>query len=100
MKAKSKSRSRKAASVRQSVTLPAKLAIEVRRVARERRLTKSRALVELAQRGIEAEAEAKQKLSAVYHRFMEENDPEHKAEAGKDLIRSIFGTNAFAEDPI
>jgi hypothetical protein len=100
MSAKAKTRSRKASSVRQSVTLPAKLAVEVRRVAKERRLTTSRALVELAQRGIEAEAEAKEKLNAAYRRFMSEGDPERKAEAGKDLIRAIFGTEALAEDSI
>ncbi len=92
MATKTKARSGKPSSVRQSVTLPAKLAMEVRRVAKERRLTTSRALVELAQRGIEAEAEAKEKLSATYRRFMSEDDPERKAEAGKDLIRAIFGT--------
>ena len=29
-----------------------------------------------------------------------ENDPARKNEAGKDLIRAIFGTDAIAEDPI
>ncbi len=60
----------------------------------------SRALIELAQRGIEAEAEAKKNLKATYHRFMSESDPEHKAEAGKDLIRAVFGAEALAEDSI
>ncbi len=46
-------------SVRQSVTIPAKLAIEVERVARKKHLTMSRALVVLAQRGVEAEAAAR-----------------------------------------
>ena len=100
MKAQAKSRSRKASSVRQSVTLPAQLATEVRRVAKERHLTTSRALVALAQRGVEAEAEAKQNLSATYRRFMSEADPQRKDEAGKDLIRAIFGKEALAEDPI
>ena len=57
-------------SVRQSVTIPAPLAAEVRRVARERNLTMSRALVSLAERGIHiwlqrwADLEAKAKLKA------------------------------------
>ncbi len=97
---KTKSRPRKTSSVRQSVTLPAQLAIEVRRVAKERRLTTSRALVELAQRGIEAEAEARNNLNTTYRRFMSEADPERKNEAGKDLIRAIFGTDALAGDSI
>jgi metal-responsive CopG/Arc/MetJ family transcriptional regulator len=100
MNPKTKPRTRKAASVRQSVTLPAQLAAEVRRVAKARRLTRSRALVELAQRGIEAEAEARANLDATYRRFMSEADPKRKGKAGKDLIRAIFGTNAIAEDSL
>ncbi len=100
MKAQAKPRSRKPRSIRQSVTLPAKLAAAVRRVAKERRLTNSRALVELAQRGVDAEAEARESLNATYRRFMSEADPKRKGDAGKDLIRAIFGKDALAEDPV
>jgi hypothetical protein len=100
MKTRSKARSRTAASVRQSVTIPAKLAIEVERVARKEHLTKSRALVLLAQRGVDAESAAGAHLNATYRRFMAEPDPSRKGEAGKDLIRAVFGKDAFAEDTI
>lgn len=100
MALKPKPRSPKISSVRQSVTIPAQLATEVRRVAKERHLTTSRALVELAQRGVEAEAEARKNLSLTYRRFMSEADPKRKDKAGKDLIREIFGTEALAEDSI
>jgi hypothetical protein len=80
--------------------MPAQLAIEVKRVARKRRLTMSRALVELAQRGVEAEAAARDHLNATYRRFMAEENPQRKGEAGRDLIRAIFGKDAIAEDPI
>jgi hypothetical protein len=60
----------------------------------------SRAVVELAQRGIEAETEARENLNATYRRFMSEADPGRKIEAGKDLIGAIFGTDALAEDSI
>jgi hypothetical protein len=63
-------------------------------------VTKSRALVELAQRGVEAEAQARETLKATYHLFMSETDPQRKGEAGKDLIRAIFGAEAIAEDPV
>src|SRR5690349_10312513 len=96
----SKTRRRTAPSVRQSVTIPAQLAIEVERVARKKHLTMSRALVELAQRGVEAEAAARESLNATYRRFMSEADPERKDKAGKDLIRAIFGKDAIAEDSI
>jgi hypothetical protein len=49
---------------------------------------------------VQAEAEAKQNLSASYHRFLAEDDPARKNEAGKDLIRAIFGKDAIAEDSV
>jgi hypothetical protein len=95
-----KSRASAARSVRQSVTIPASLAADVRRVAKERHVTMSRALVDLAERGVRAEREAKQQLKAAYRSFVEEVEPERKNEAGRDLIRAIFGKNSIAEDSI
>ena len=63
-------------------------------------MTMSRALVALADRGVRAEAEAKEQLKASYNRFVAENDVSRKNEAGKDLIRAIFGKDAIAEDSI
>ena len=100
MKSRAKSRSRKSSSVRQSVTIPASLASEVRRVAKEKHLTMSRALVVLAQRGLEAETAARENLNVSYHRFLSETDPGRKDEAGRNLIRAIFGKDAIAEDPV
>lgn len=100
MSSRVKTKTRKSASVRQSVTIPAPLVKEVRRVAKERHLTMSRALVALAERGVEAETAAREQLNASYRRFLSETDPASKAEAGKDLIRSIFGEDAIAEDSV
>jgi hypothetical protein len=86
--------------VRQSVTIPAALAVDVRRVAKERRVTVSRALVVLAERGLRAEMEAKQQLKAAYRNFVEASEPELKNEAGRDLIRAVFGKDSIAEDSI
>lgn len=69
-------------------------------MARKQHLTMSRALVVLAQRGVEAEAAARDHLNATYRRFMSETDPGRKGEAGKDLIQAIFGKDAIAEDSI
>ncbi len=69
-------------------------------MAKNEHLTMSRALVVLAQRGVEAEAAARKALDASYRRFMSESDPERKNEAGQDLIRAVFGKDAIAEDPI
>ena len=100
MSEKTKFPPKKASSLRQSVTIPADLAVTIRRIAKDRRVTLSRALVELAQRGVDADAEARKNLKSTYQRFMSEGDAERKAEAGKDLIRAVFGTEAVAEDSI
>jgi len=95
-----KSRRRGAAPVRQSVTIPGPLALEVRRIAQERQLTMSRALVVLAEKGVRAEAEAKENLKAAYRRFIDEQDPASKEEAGRDLVRAVFGKDAIADDTV
>lgn len=74
--------------------------MEVRRIAKERQLTMSRALVVLAERGVRAERDAKKELRSAYRRFVSESEPKRKTEAGKDLIRAIFGKDALAEDTI
>lgn len=86
--------------MRQSVTIPRQLAAEIKRVAKEKGLTMSRALVVLAQRGVEAEEAARENLKTSYRRFLSETDPRSKDEAGKQLIRAIFGKDAIAEDSI
>ena len=91
-----KNKAASARSVRQSVTLAA----DVRRVARERHVTMSRALVVLSERGVRAEAEAKQQLKVAYRCFLEEQEPDRKNEAGRDLIHAIFGKNSIAEDSV
>ena len=58
----------------------------------------SRALVALAERGVLAEAEAKERLKVSCKRFLAESDPVRKNEAGRDLVRSIFGEDLIAED--
>jgi len=87
-------------SVRQTVTIPATLVPEIRRTAKERHITMSRALVALAERGVQADAEAKERLKASYDRLLAAENPTGKEEAGRDLIRAIFGKDAIAEDPV
>jgi hypothetical protein len=93
-------RSTKPKVVRQSVTIPAPLAATVRRVAKQQHLTMSRALISLAERGARAELDAKEVLKATYKRFVDEQEPVRKNQAGQDLIRAIFGKDAIAEDSI
>ena len=60
-------------------------------MAKERRLTISRALVTLAERGVEAERTAREQVNAAYERFLSESNPERKNKAGNDLMRAVFG---------
>jgi hypothetical protein len=76
------------------------LAADVRRVAKERHVTVSRALVDLAERGVRAEAEAKHQLKTAYRAFVEAAEPQRKNEAGRDLIRAVFGNDSIAEDSV
>ena len=69
-------------------------------MAKQKHLTMSRALVTLAEKGVEAEAAARENLNGAYRRFMSAGGGEQKNEAGKDLIRAIFGSAAIAEDSI
>ena len=57
-------------------------------------------MVDLAERGLRAEGEARQQLKTAYRNFVEESEPKRKNEAGRDLIRAIFGKNSIAEDSI
>jgi len=82
------------------VTIPADLDREVRRVAKERKVTMSRALVTLAEQGVEAEAAERARLAAAYEQFMKTEDPTKKNEAGRELIQAIFGKAAIAEDSL
>ena len=86
--------------VRALVSIPASLAKEVRRVAKERHLTISRALISLAERGVQAEQDAKENLNAAYRDFLKEQEPSKKEAAGKNLIRAVFGKDAIAEDSV
>ena len=69
-------------------------------MAKERHLTVSRALVILAERGIQAERDSNETLNTAYRRFLKEREPSRKDQAGKDLVRAVFGSDAVAEDPV
>lgn len=77
--------------VRQSVSLPAKVAVQIRAMAKTRRLSATRMLVELIENGIEAETRKQQEFSALVERFREEKDPEAAKLLGDRLGRMVFG---------
>jgi hypothetical protein len=77
--------------VRRSVTLPARLAEQVERIARKRRLSDNRVLVELVEQGLEAEKEKEKAFFALAERFRTAADPEDVKRLGDEMGRFIFG---------
>ena len=77
--------------VRQSVSLPAKLAVQVRTMAKTRRLSATRLLVELIENGIETERRKQQEFFELAERFRNEKDPEAARHLGDQLGRMVFG---------
>jgi len=78
-------------TVRQSVTLPAKTAAQVRTLAKTRRLSSNRMLVELIENGIEAEQRKQQEFFQLAEKFRNAEDPEEAKRLGDELGRMVFG---------
>jgi hypothetical protein len=78
-------------AVRQSVSLPANLAAQVRTMARTRRLSANRMLVELIENGIEAEKRKQQEFFDLAERFRSATDAEEVKRLGDRMGRMIFG---------
>jgi hypothetical protein len=79
-------------TVRQSVSLPASVAAKVRTLAKNRRLSSNRMLVELIENGIEAEKRKQQEFFELAERFREATDPEEVKRLGDKLGRMVFGS--------
>jgi hypothetical protein len=77
--------------VRRSVTLPAQVAKQVDRLAKSRRLSDNRMLVELIELGIEARQQKEKKFFELAERFRASEDPEQIKRLGDELGRFVFG---------
>jgi len=77
--------------VRRSVTLPTRLAEQVERIARKKRLSDNRVLVELLEQGLEAQKEKEKAFYALAERFRAASDPEEVKQLGDQMGRFIFG---------
>jgi hypothetical protein len=78
-------------AVRQSVSLPSNVATQVRTLAKTRRLSANRMLVELIENGIEAEKRKQQEFFDLAERFRAATDPEEVGRLGDQMGRMIFG---------
>jgi hypothetical protein len=77
--------------VRQSVTLPPRVARRVRSIAKARRTSASRVLVELVESGLEAADREKQHFLDVAERLAQSNDHAEQARLKDELARLTFG---------
>lgn len=81
-------------AVRQSVTLPAKVAKQVRSMAKSRRLSASRVLVELVEEGMEARTHREREFRVLTERLRQATDPAEIERLGNELGRMVFGGSA------
>lgn len=78
-------------TVRQSVTMPAKVASQVRAIANRRRLSASRVLVELVEEGLESRKAREKAFLELAERFRAAEDPDEVARLGDELGKMVFG---------
>jgi len=78
-------------TARQSVSLPADVAAKVRSLAKNRKLSSNRMLVELIENGIEAEKRKQHEFFKLAERFRNATDPEEAKRLGDELGRMVFG---------
>ena len=78
-------------TVRQSVSLPVNVAAQVRTLAKARRLSANRMLVELIENGMEAEKRKQQEFFDLAERFRNATDPEEIKRLGDQMGRMVFG---------
>ena len=78
-------------TVRQSVSLPAGVAAKVRNLARTRKLSSNRVMVELIENGLEAEQRKQQEFFKLAEQFRNAADAGEAKRLGDKLGRMVFG---------
>ena len=77
--------------IRQKVGLPAETARQIRGMAKQRRLSANRIIVELVESGIEAQKRKQEQFFDLAERYRAATDPKDIARLGDDLGRMVFG---------
>jgi hypothetical protein len=77
--------------VRRSLTLPEPTARKVASIARRKRLSDNRVLVELIEEGIEARQRKEKEFFALAQRFRSSQDADEVQRLGEQLGRFVFG---------
>ena len=77
--------------VRQSVTLPARIARRLRALARARRVSTSRVIVDLVESGLDAKEWERRHYLALLEELRETEDPAEQERLPQELARRTFG---------
>ena len=77
--------------VRRSVTLPPQIERQIESIARNRRLSGNRVLVELVELGLEARKQKEKAFFELAERFRSAENPTEIKQLGDELGRFIFG---------
>ena len=77
--------------IRRSVTLPQQLDRQIETIARNRRLSGNRVLVELVELGLETRNQKEKAFFELAERFRNSKDAEEVKQLGDELGRFVFG---------
>ena len=77
--------------VRQSLSLPSKLAARVKALARSKRLSANKVLLSLVERGLEARESEKETFLALADKLCRSKDPKEQERLKEQLARMTFG---------
>ena len=77
--------------VRQSVSIPERIARRVRGLAKAQRTSANRVLVDLIEAGLETKETEKARFFALANRLTESRDPQEREKLKRELARMTFG---------
>jgi hypothetical protein len=77
-------------SVRQSVSLPTRVAKRIRAIAKTRRTSANRVLVDLIEAGLQAKEAEKERFLALARQFKATSDPRESERLREELANMIF----------
>ncbi len=78
-------------SVRQSISIPTRIAKRVRALAKTRKTSANRVLVDLIETGLDSKDAERKRFFALANRLTETNDPEERQRLKEELARMTFG---------
>jgi hypothetical protein len=78
-------------SVRQSVSLPLRIAKHVRAIAKTRKTSANRILVDLIEAGLQSKEAERQRFFALANQLMQSADPAGRQRIKEELARMTFG---------